>query len=336
MNMLILAGDIGGTNTRLLLSDGEDTIRAEKNYLSCEYTGLINVLKSFISEFNIALEFDAVCMAVAGPVKSGQASITNLPWVISESELSHFLKTENVSLINDFIAVSYGISRLSEADFLVIQQTEYNTQNQDAAVIGAGTGLGASHLIYRHGEYLACPSEAGHAAFAPENELQTQLLTSLQKSNHHVSLENILSGRGLLIIYEFLRLTNGILESNEVRQAMQDEDPARVITEYALLESDQLCEKTLDIFVEIYASAAGNIALHYYPVGSVYLAGGIAIKIKDKLNSQRFIDAFINKGLMSENMKQLSIKLILDDRVGLQGAVKYASINSGVYQGVNQ
>lgn len=327
MNMYILAGDIGGTNTRLLLTeyiDNKQIILAEQNYLSYMFPGFNEVIKTFISEFNIAGSIDAVCMAVAGPVKSAEASITNLPWHISEEELRQLLKTENVCLINDFSAVSYGISQLKETDLLTIQHGRSQTEILDAAVVGAGTGLGVSHLIWRSDHYETLTSEAGHAGFAPDTEQQRELLAYLLQSNTHVSLEQILSGRGFKIIYNFLLKTSGLQESNEVREAMEGEDPAKIITEYALLESDLLCQKTLDLFIDIYGSAAANIVLHYYPVGTVYIAGGIAPKIKARLNTQRFRTAFVNKGLMSENMMEISIKLVLDDKVGLHGAVKHA------------
>lgn len=326
--MYILAGDIGGTNTRLILTEnigGEKIILSEKDYLSYEFSGVIEVIKTFISEFNITVSIGAVCMAVAGPVRSGEASITNLPWRISEDELRQLLKTENVCLINDFSAVSYGISQLKETDFLTIQNGESQTEILDAVVVGAGTGLGASHLIWKYDHYVALSSEAGHAGFAPETEQQVELLKYLQRSHTHVSIEQLLSGGGFKTIYNFLRKTSGIYESNEVREAMDDADPAKIITEYALLESDLLCQKTLDLFIDIYGSATANIVLHYYPVSTVYIAGGIAPKIKAKLNNQRFITAFVNKGLMSENMMEISIKLILDDKAGLHGAVKHAS-----------
>ena len=325
--MYILAGDIGGTYTRLLLADYIDNkqiVLAEKSYLSYKFPEFIEVIKTFISEFNITSSIDAVCMAVAGPVKSGEASITNLPWHISEDKLCKLLKTENICLINDFSAVSYGIGQLKETDFLTIQHGGSQTEILDAAVVGAGTGLGASHLIWKSDHYETLSSEAGHAGFAPETEQQIELLVYLQQFHAHVSLEYILSGRGFKTIYNFLLKTSGLQESNEVREAMEEEDPAKIITEYGLLESDLLCQRTLDLFIDIYGSATADIVLHYYPVGTVYITGGIAPKIKSQLNTQRFRTAFANKGLMSENMMEISIKLVLDDKVGLHGAVKHA------------
>ena len=328
--MLILVGDIGGTNTRLRLvevRESEQVIIAQGDYPSQKFATFIDVLNEFKSEYEVPANIDAVCMAIAGPVKSSVVSVTNLPWLISEAELSRYFNTSNVYLINDFIAISYGICDLQASDFLTIQETKNQIESlseTDAAVIGAGTGLGASHLIWRGDYYQALPAEAGHAGFSPETRQQTELLSWLQTSQSHISLEDLLSGRGLYKIYQFFRDTSGINESSEVRKAMEDDDPAKVISDYALLETDELSRNALDLFVDIYGASAGNITLHYYPVDTIYIAGGIAEKIKDKLNSKRFLDAFTNKGLMSENMKQITIKIVLNDRVGLLGALSLA------------
>jgi len=328
--MRILAGDIGGTNTRLIFVeiniDGRH-ILAEQSYLSAEFTGLVKLIETFFFENDISAAVDAACFAVAGPVKFGVASVTNLPWVIGESELSEFLNTPQVTLINDFVSVSYGISELEDSDMLLLQQGLSNDDepfNPDAVVIGAGTGLGASHLVWQNDHYQPHASEAGHAGFAPENELQCALLTWLQKTQSHVSLEMLLSGRGLATIYKFLYEVMGLSESLAVNKAMKKSDSAQVITEYALSGSDKLCQQTVDCFIDIYGAAAGNVALHYYPIGEVFIAGGIAPKIKNKMLDQRFTHAFANKGAMSSNMKKITIKLVCQDKVGLYGALSHA------------
>ena len=330
--MNVLAGDIGGTNTRLVFAEiiGNDRIiLAEKSYPSQKYKALLQVIEIFLSESNINKPVNAACIAVAGPVKSGMAEVTNLPWVISEEQLSEMLQTPHVTLINDFVAVSYGISGLLDSDILVLQQGLKNNNeplNQDAAVIGAGTGLGASHLVWQEDHYQPFSSEAGHSGFAPENEQQCDLLAWLLKQQPYVSLEMLLSGKGIVTIYQYFRAVTDIPESINIKNEMQHSDPAQIITKYALLDGDELCQKTLECFIDIYASAASNIALHYYPVSEVFIAGGIAGKIKDKLLSQRFIKSFVNKGAMSSNMKKLTIKLILQEKVGLYGALTKASM----------
>lgn len=321
--MNFLVGDIGGTNTRLLFVKMNRNICDEiyeKSYLSQQFSSLSEVIKKFLLEYNISDSIDAACFAIAGPVENGIVSVTNLPWIIKEDELMDELDTSDVKLINDFLAVAIGISELKENDVIVIQEGQ-NPMNSDAAIIGAGSGLGAAHLVWIDNHYHPYSSEAGHTGFAPENTLQSELLIWMQQQHSHVSLEMLLSGKGLVTIYEFLHKSKGVNESLQVKENMKSKDPAQVISEYALADKDDLCQQTLACFIDIYGAAAGNTALYYYPIGEIYIAGGIAAKIKDKLISQDFIKAFVNKGLLSENMKNISIKLVVQDNVGLYGAL---------------
>jgi glucokinase len=254
--------------------------------------------------------------------------VTNLPWVITEEQLRDVLHTPHVVLINDFVSVGYGIPLLEQSDLLTLQQghaDENDSVRHDAAVIGAGTGLGVSHLVWMEGSYQPYSSEAGHVGFAPENSLQCELLAWLQKKYTHVSIEMLLSGAGLVKIYKFLHDIAGVSQSSTIIEEMLDVDPAQVITEHALQEDDELCLKTLELFIDIYGSAAGNVALHYYPIGDLYIAGGIAAKIKRKMADGRFIDAFLKKGKISPILKNITVKVITQEKVGLYGALAYAT-----------
>lgn len=340
--MQVLAGDIGGTTTRLIaaaVKDGRQHIIAEESYPSADYRGLIQVIDVFLSQHAITAPIDAACFAVAGPVEAGVAAITNLPWIITEKELIQHLKTPRLSLINDFAAAAYGVSTLAETDTLMLQPGLAGNKklaHPAAVIIGAGTGLGVSHRVWLNGRYQAFASEAGHAGFAPENAEQTRLLAWLQKQHAHVSLEMLLSGQGLVNIYRFLHETTGLPETlglidnagdNEKESKgddPQETDYARLITEQAILEKDDLCLQALNVFIDIYGAAAGNVALHYYPLNELYIAGGIAPKIKAKIAEPRFIKAFLSKGVMSVNMKKITVKLITQDKVGLYGALAQA------------
>jgi len=328
--MKILAGDIGGTNTRLIYADADTSnqqIQAEKYYPSSEYSSLLAVIERFYAEHHIDAGVDAACFAIAGPVKAGIATVTNLPWIVSERELSNHLDIPLVKIINDFTGVTYGISELNDTDFLIMQQgllSDDSSYKPDAAVIGAGTGLGVSHRAWINGHYQAFSSEAGHAGFAPENELQCKLLSWLQKKYTHVSLETLLSGKGLYTIYTFLHEACELPESAAINHAMQNADPARIITASALSGTDDLCSRTVGCFVDIYGAAAGNVALHYFPIDEIYIAGGIASKIRQILSGPRFINAFVNKGPMTSNMEKITVKLITQEKVGLYGALSTA------------
>ncbi|WP_455217489.1 glucokinase, partial [Kaarinaea lacus] len=205
--MYILAGDIGGTHSRLVLAEYHDAswkILAEQHYPSSAYPDLISVIDTFITEHHISVPVDAACLAVAGPVVAGVARITNLPWSIEEKQLAEKLGAAKVRLVNDFYAVASGIAVLNAEDFAVLQHGDDKqgvAKPADAAVLGAGTGLGICHLVRQDNSFNIYPSEAGHAGFAPENKRQRELLGWLQESHEHVSQEMLLSGPGLLRIY---------------------------------------------------------------------------------------------------------------------------------------
>jgi glucokinase len=328
--MHVLAGDIGGTNTRLIFAEMAENSRriiTEKSYPSAEFAGLIPVIDVFLQEHGLDFAIDAACFAIAGPVEFGSAKVTNLPWVIKQQELCRRLQTLRVTLINDLAAAAYGVAQLETADLVLLQQgseKDNGPVNPDAVVVAAGTGLGAAHRVWLKDHYQVLSTESGHAGFASENAEQTELLAWMQKTHSHVSLEMLLSGRGLLTIYHFLRDVKGLTESSIVRDDMHQIDPAQVISEHGLAGDDVLCQKTLEIFVDIYGAAAGDIVLQHYPVSELYIAGGIAPKIKDKILEPRFINAFVNKNLMASNMKKVTVKLVMQEKAGLFGALSVA------------
>jgi glucokinase len=307
--------------------DATPPVRYEKIYASGAYGSLIAIIEDFLLLYDIQRPLDAACLAVAGPVISGCASLTNLPWQVCEQELASFLQTEKVSLTNDLVAVAYAVPDLKPGQLLVVQQGESDpaiASKSDAVVIAAGTGLGASHLVWQGDHYQAFSSEVGHAGFAPQTTVQGQLLAWLQQRHAHVSVEMLLSGSGIYTIYQFYRDVMGLPESQGVWESMQGADPARVISRHALAGSDELCVQALKCFVEIYGAVTGDITLHYFPVNSVYLAGGIAPKIKEALAAPAFLHAFANKGPMQGNLQRLPIRLVLADNPGLDGAIVYA------------
>lgn len=327
--MRIVAGDIGGTNARLVyVQDGDvSAVRYEKTYPCTEHSTLTAVIEDFVSFYEIKLPLDRVCLAVAGPVVSGRASLTNVPWEISEAALSKVLKTANVCLINDLVAAAYAVPDLRDDEVVVLQQGMTPHENEthiNAAVLGIGTGLGAAHLIWEEGRYRVLSSEAGHASFAPVNEIQQRLLSWLHLEHTHVSAEMLLSGRGITALYQFFRDELGVPESSTIREAMLQTDSAQVIGEHAVAADDELCLQTLTCFVDILAAVAGDITLHYYPVNALYLVGGIPPKIASLLIASDFSESFSNKGPRHDDLKCVSVKLVTSDSLGLDGAIAYA------------
>lgn len=326
--MRILAADIGGTHTRLAYvhDDVDAPVRYEKTYASADYANFIEVLGEFLSEYDLTGSFDAACFAVAGPVRDNCVEVTNLPWRICVNDLQVVLNISQVTLINDFLAVAYAIPGLTDNDLVSLQAGEATggEGNINAAVLGAGTGLGAAQLVWKGDQLEVFSSEAGHVGFAPETAIQERLLSWLHKEHSHVSAEMLLSGRGIYTLYRFFRDECGLPESSQVREAIRLADPAQVISEHAVSGDDVLSVQTLACFIEIYGAVAGDIALHYFPVNAVYVAGGIAPRIQELLVSGAFIDAFTRKGLMQENLQTIPVKLIISDNPGLAGAIAYA------------
>lgn len=330
--MRVLAGDIGGTKTLLLIADCDgDHCQTvfERRYASAAYPGLTPMVQAFLQAAGKRAQDPAgACFAIAGPVTTtgqGQyAKVTNLPWEVNQRALSAELGISRLRLINDFQAVGYGIGALGPQDLEVLQAGQPQPA-EPRAVIGAGTGLGTGLLLWRNDHYEALPSEGGHADFAPTDGQQIELLRYLRREHDHVSWERVLSGPGLVNIYAFLRDTGGARESPALRRAMQGGDAAAAISRYALESRDPLAGQALDLFVRLYGAHAGNIALSFLATGGVYLAGGIAAKIVERLRAGALIRAFNDKGRMAPLLTVMAVRVILNPRVGLLGAALAAS-----------
>lgn len=330
--MKILAGDLGGTKTLLMIGTCQGTQVTslfEQRYDSAAFANLLPMMQTFLLEAGPhAQGLERACVAVAGPVVNtldGQtASITNLPWVFDNTTLAAQLGIARVRLINDFQGVGYGIEALGETDIVTLQ-TGTPAACGPRVVLGAGTGLGEGVLVWAHDFYEVLPSEGGHSDFAPTDSEQIELLQTLLGEFAHVSYERLLSGAGLVRIYEFLRARSVAPESAALRAAMLHGDAAAAISAAALTETDSVAQAALDLFVRLYGAQAGNLALTVLPTGGVYIAGGIAAKILDKLRDGAFMKAFLAKGRMTALLADLPVRLVINSRVGLLGAALAAS-----------
>ncbi len=325
--MTLLAADIGGTNVRLCLAHaGSREFLAEKNYASADFASFNDVLRRFLADTS-AGAVESVCIAVAGPVRdtaAGQAvKVTNLPWEISARALQKEFGFQKLRLINDFEAIGYGIEALGEKDFVVLQPGN-PVAHGPRAVIGAGTGLGQAILVWQGSRYDVIATEGGHTDFGPTDDLQIELARYLYKSTGRASYELILSGPGLVRLYEFLRGQGVVAESTVVVETMKTADPAAAITDAALAHSDPLASMALDLFVRIFGAQAGNLALTAGATGGIYLAGGIAPKIISRLRDILFLDAFRSKGNMSAYVENIPVRVVMNPKVGLIGAVAVA------------
>ena len=338
---ILLAGDIGGTKTilRLVKTDAKGSrqeILQEETYASKEFSDLVPMVKKFLS---LGTEKPVkACFGIAGPVVDNSCKLTNLSWLIEAPKLKKDLELEKVALINDFAAISYGILGLSSEDIYTLQVGD-REPTAPMAVIGAGTGLGEGFLVPQgDGNYRVFPSEGSHADFPPRSSLEFELLNYLlDKLNvDRVSVERVVSGMGIVSIYEFLRDRDALQESkamaeifNSWRQEIGKEhktiDLAAEISKRAQAENDYLCQQTMKIFIEAYGAEAGNLALKILPYGGIYIAGGIAAKNLLLMKKGNFLNAFATKGRFGTLMKKFPVHLILNPKVGLIGAALCAA-----------
>lgn len=329
--MTVLACDLGGTNTRLLLTrwDGNSFQALNEHfYPSADYDGLAPILQDFLSKLDQAARPRSACIALAGPVNNSgdgqRARVTNLPWTLDSAALQDATGIEKVHLINDFQAVGYGLATL-ERDDLITLQTGEASADAPRALIGAGTGLGEGIVLPQDGGVRVLASEGGHVDFAPTDELQSALLEFSRTECGRVSYEQLLSGPGLARIFRFMCSRPGATPGDALRQAAEAGDPAAAVSEHALAGSDPLAVETLELFVRIYGAQAGNLALTCLARGGVYVAGGIAPRILPFLQRDIFLEAFHAKGKMAELMKRFPVHVVVNDRVGLQGAAWVAA-----------
>lgn len=319
---VILAGDVGATKTILGLfssDNGRPALISQRTFRSAAYKGLTPMVQEFLPKGNEAV---AACFGVAGPVINGSAEVTNLSWLVEAKTLASDLKLEHVSLINDVVAIGYGVSALRENDFVVLNQGR-DVGPANAAIIAAGTGLGECTLYWDGKHHIPIASEAGHADFAPYDDISVELVRYLRGKGLFTHVEQILCGPGLVNVYSFVRDTSGIAETTEIVEAMRMEDPAAVIVRGAADGRCQICVRTLEIFVSAYGAEAGNLALRTVAVGGIYVGGGIAGRILSSLKDGRFMRAFVNKDHQSALLSQIPVRIIQNEHTPLFGAVRY-------------
>ncbi|HMG32889.1 MAG TPA: glucokinase [Blastocatellia bacterium] len=324
---MILAGDVGGTSTRLAfftIEGGRLNLVVEKDYPSHRHKGLDEIVGQFVSHHRLAIEY--ACFGIAGPVQHQRVETPNLPWVVDQETLAGELRIQSVWLINDLVANTYGALMLEEKDLAVLNPGSPNAGN--AAVISAGTGLGEAGAYWdgKHFHPFAC--EGGHADFAPRNDLEVDLLRYLLKTYGHASWERVVSGPGLLHIFNFLRETGHGEAPGWLLDEMEHGDPSAAISKAALEGKCGLCEQALDLFISCFGSEAGNLALKLLATGGVYIGGGIAPKILQKLRGPAFLESFVAKGRFKHLLEAIPVRVILNDKAALFGAARYAGIQA--------
>jgi glucokinase len=322
---MILAGDIGGTNARLAFFDSENSslrLVSERIFPSGQYKKFEEIVSQFLEES--AVHPDVACFGIAGPIRNDQVETSNLPWVIKKSELAKQMHLPAIFLVNDLEATAWGIGALSPSDLTSLNRVSSAVGNQ--AVVAPGTGLGEAGLFWDGSRHHVFACEGGHADFAPQGELQIELLQFLAGRYGHVSYERILSGPGLVNVYEFLRgKEKGSTGSEQVLEPVSNFETAAAISQAALNRTNPLAEQALDLWISVYGAEAGNLALKHMAVGGIFLGGGISPKILPKLTGDLFLNAFLDKGRLRPVLENIPVQVITNDKVGLLGAARYGA-----------
>jgi len=306
-SMRLLAGDVGGTKTLLRCVEANGEISAEGRYESAKYATFDDLVRELMPR--VPGPVDAACFAVAGPVLDDRAEVTNVGWKIEGAALARAFSIGRVSLINDFYAVALGVPLLGEDDLLSLHA---GTRDRSApmAILGAGTGLGEAIVI--NGREVV-PGEGGHADFAPQDEEQSRLFLELHRRYGHVSWERVLSGGGLVNIFTFLG--GGPVSPAEVAELAEG--------------GDERALRAFAVFIDVYGSEAGNMAVRVLARGGVFLAGGVAAKNAAWFTDGRFVEAFLRKGRFRPLLETIPVDLIVNQEVGLIGAVEGARRTHG-------
>ncbi len=314
----LLIGDIGGTNARFALATRDEAGFSDEVTLQCaDYESADVAIREYLDTVNAPAP-DVICLAAAGPIVDERVRFTNNPWVIDASELRGLFDIEPVRLLNDFEAIAYSITSMGPDDCLPIGLPLPKSLDQEhfmIGILGPGTGLGAVGLRKYGDLYIPIAGEASHGGFAPETQVQLDILVELRERFDRVSSERLCSGPGLTNIYWALTQLH-----NEKRT---QHTPAEIFAA-AMDKTDDLAAEAVQMFYEVLGQVAGDLALALGAEDGIFIAGGIAQRYPDLLVNSRFRTGFERKGRHTSIMERIPTQLITHEQPGLLGAAYVA------------
>ncbi len=319
----VLAGDVGGTHARLGVFDlASDlgTARNQEILLCKQFSGLGELLQHFVKKQ--AAPLAGACLAVAGPVANGRGVITNLGWPVDAAAIAKGLGLQQVHILNDLEAVGYGVQALPAASLLTLNPGAPWARG-NLAVIAAGTGLGQCACYFDGHDHHPVASQGGHADFAPRSDVEVELLRHLLGRLSHVSYERVVSGPGLMEIYNFLQATGRGREPEALAASIHNDGKPEAVIAAAVSGQSERCALAAKMLLSILAAEAGNLALKVMARGGVYVGGGMVRRLLPLLSAAEFMQVFTNKGAMGELLAAMPVHVIHDDSVGLLGAACY-------------
>lgn len=312
-NTLSLVADIGGTNTRVALADGprvlQDTIR---RYANSDHAGLESVLRLYIEEEG-NVDCKAACVAVAGPVRDGRATMTNLDWTMDKSTIARATKAETVAILNDLQAQGHALGHIAPENIRKIVTGQSGNEHAAKLVIGVGTGFNAAPVFDTEEGRLVPPSESGHANLPVRTEADLRLANFISTAHGFPAIEDVCSGRGVERVYAWLGQ-----EAGDPREAK-----AADILAACADGSDPRAVETAKVWTQVLGSVAGNLALVQLPFGGVYLIGGVARAFAPYLAEFGFGEAFRDKGRFAGFMGNFPVSVIEDDYAALTGSAAH-------------
>lgn len=317
---MLLAGDIGGTKTVLALFDVANIWHPLylQSFPSGDYHSLEAIIEEFLADKTVTVTHAS--FGVAGPVLNNKASITNLPWLIDGTAVAQQFRFEQAHLLNDLEAIATAVPHLRSADLVVLNHGEPDPQGT-IGVIAPGTGLGEAFISWDGERYQAHPSEGGHASFAPANKEQTELLSFLWGRFNHVSYERVCSGSGIPNLYDYLQQCGRFDEPAWLKDELATtEDRSPVIFNNALEKEEPICVAALQLFIDILANEASNLAIKLLATGGIYIGGGIPPRILPQFKSMGFVQSYTSKGRFADLVRKMPVYVIRNTQTGLFGA----------------